>query len=97
MGYVYHLLGQAQIAAGDYTDAVRSLKREDAYRAGSRRFLAAVLALLGRLEEARQEANLFMAAHPYFRISYWARTQPFEDLAMRDKFVEAYRLAGLPE
>jgi TolB-like protein len=97
MGYFFHLLGQAQIAAGDYETAVRTLRREEAYRAGSRRFLAAALALLGRLDEARQEAALFMAAHPYFRSSYWAETQPFEDIALRDRFIEAYRLAGLPD
>jgi TolB-like protein len=97
MGYVYHVLGQAQFAAWDYEKAVRTLKHEEAFRAGSRRFLAATLAVLGRLNEARQEAGLFMAAYPHFRTSHWAETQPFENLAMRDKFVEAYRLAGLPD
>lgn len=93
----YWLYGQAQIAAGQLEAAVATLRREETYRSGSRRFLAAALALLGRLDEAREEGLLFMAAYPHFRISYWVQTQPFRDLAMRDRFVSGYRLAGLPD
>lgn len=97
LGSCYWLLGQAQIAAGDYEAAVTTLRREETYGTGSRRFLAAALALLGRLDESREEARHFMAATPHFRISRWAATQPFRDLAMRDHFVQAYRMAGLPD
>jgi len=38
-----------------------------------------------------------MVQNPHFRISYWVETQPFRDLAMRNRFVEGYRKAGLPE
>jgi tetratricopeptide (TPR) repeat protein len=94
----YHWdLGQAQYAAGQYEAAVRTLRNEVTYRTGSRRYLAAALAQLGRLEEAREEGRLFLARHPHFRISYWVETQPFRDLATRDKIVEGYRKAGLPE
>ena len=89
--------GQAQYAAGQYEAAVKTLRNEATYRTGSRRFLAAALAQLGRLEEAREEGRLYLARNPYFRISYWVETQPFRDLATRDRFVEGYRKAGLPE
>jgi tetratricopeptide (TPR) repeat protein len=96
-GPYYWDLGQAQYAAGQYEAAIKSLRNEATYRTGSRRFLAAALAQLGRLEEAREEARLFLARNPHFRISYWVETQPFRDLATRDRMVEGYRKAGLPE
>lgn len=97
LGYFYWLLGQAQFAAGDLEPAVRTLRREETYRTVSRRLLAAALAMLGRLDEAREEARLFMAAYPHFTIGQWVATQPFRDLEMRDRFVDGYRKAGLPE
>jgi tetratricopeptide (TPR) repeat protein len=96
-GRYYWLLGAAQYAAHDYENAVATLRRESTYRSGSRRTLAAALAQLGRLDEARQEAKLFMAGNPDFRISTWVASHPFPDAAMRDHFVEAYRKAGLPD
>ena len=96
-GPYYWDLGQAQYAAGQYEAAVKSLRNETTYRTGSRRFLAATLAQLGRLEEAREEGRLFLVRHPHFRIGYWVETQPFRDLATRDRIVEGYRKAGLPE
>jgi len=33
----------------------------------------------GALEEGRQEAELFMASYPMFKISHWAATEPFGD------------------
>src|SRR5262249_21956346 len=76
----YWDLGQAQYAAGQYEAAVKTLRNEATYRTGSRRFLAAALAQLGRLDEAREEATLYIAQNPHFRISYWVKTQPFRDL-----------------
>jgi len=96
-GPYYWDLGQAQYAAGQYEAAVKTLRNEATYRTGSRRFLAAALAQLGRLEEAREEGRLYLSGTPHFRISYWAETQPFRDLATQDRFVEGYRKAGLPE
>jgi TolB-like protein len=95
--YYYWDLGQAQYAAGQYEAAVKTLRNEATYRTGSRRFLAAALAQIGRLGEAREEAELYLVQNPHFRIGYWVETQPFRDLATRDKFVEGYRKAGLPE
>jgi TolB-like protein len=97
LGYFYWLLGQAHIAAGNPEAAVNTLRREETYRTVSRRQLAAALAMLGRLGEAREEGRLFMAAYPHFTIRHWIETQPFRDLTMRDRFIEAYRKAGLPE
>jgi TolB-like protein len=95
--YYYLLLGQAQFAAGEYENAIKTLRDEATYRTESRRFLAAALARIGQLDEARAEGRLFAASNPQFTISRWAEVQPFRDLKTRDRFVEAFRLAGLPE
>jgi hypothetical protein len=87
----------AQYAARQYDSAVVTLRKEATYRTVSRRILAASLAQLGRIDEAQQEAALFMAGNPLFTISHWASTQPFRDEAMREHFVDGYRKAGLPE
>ncbi|MBY3118566.1 MULTISPECIES: adenylate/guanylate cyclase domain-containing protein [Rhizobium] len=94
--YLCHL-GQAQYAARDYEAAAATLRREDTYRTNSRKFLAATLAQLGRLEEARREAELFLIAHPHFTIGHWLSSQPLRDASVRDHFVDGFRKAGLPE
>lgn len=93
----YWNLGFAQYAARQYDDAVTTLRHPSTYRLVSRRILAASLAQLGRMEEARQEASWFMASHPDWTIGRWAAAQPFRDQDMREHFVDGYRKAGLPE
>ncbi|TJX36931.1 MAG: adenylate cyclase, partial [Mesorhizobium sp.] len=48
--WYYLTLGQAQYAAREYEAAVETLRRDETYRTSSRRFLAASLAQLGRLD-----------------------------------------------
>lgn len=95
--WYYLALGQAQYAAGEYQAAVETLRRDETYRTSSRRFLAASLAQLGRLDEARAEAELFLVGNPHFTTSHWAKTEPFRDAATLAHFVDGYRKAGLPE
>ena len=96
-GWYHWNLGLAQYAARQYESAVETLRREVTYRAGSRRILAASLAQLERVEDARHEAELFMVRNPLFTISHWAEMQPFRDDAMRQHFIDGYIKAGLPE
>ena len=96
-GWYYLLLGQALYAARDYVAAIEVLRREVTYRTGSRRFLAASLAQLGRLDEARREAELFLVSNPHFKVAYWVATQPLRDDATCDHFVDGFRKAGFPE
>ena len=95
--WYYLTLGQAQYAAGEYEAAVATLRKDETYRTSSRRFLAASLAKLGRLDEARAEAELFLVGNPDFSIGHWAATEPFRDGATLAHFVDGYREAGLPE
>jgi TolB-like protein len=96
-GWYHWFLGQAQYLNRQYEQAVRTLRREVTYRTESRRTLAASLAQLGRLDEARQEADLFMASRPNFTIRHWASSVPFASEAACAHFVDGYRKAGLPE
>ncbi|OHV24844.1 adenylate cyclase [Rhizobium sp. RMa-01] len=95
--WYYLTLGQAQYAAGQYAAAVETLRRDETYRTSSRRFLAAGLAQLGQLDEARAETELFLVANPHFSIRHWAATEPFRDARTLEHFVDGYRRAGLPE
>ncbi|PDT26824.1 adenylate cyclase [Rhizobium sp. L9] len=95
-GWYYLALGQAQYAAGQYEAAVETLHHHETYRTSSRRFLAASLAQLGRLDEARAETALFLVANPDFSTAHWAMTEPFRDPATLQHFVDGFRKAGLP-
>ncbi|MBX4867975.1 winged helix-turn-helix domain-containing tetratricopeptide repeat protein [Rhizobium bangladeshense] len=95
--WYYLALGQAQYAAGQYEAAVETLRHDETYRTSSRRFLAASLAQLGRLDEARVETKLFLVANPGFSSRHWAATEPFRDAQTLDHFMDGYRKAGLPE
>ncbi|APG86644.1 adenylate cyclase (plasmid) [Sinorhizobium americanum CCGM7] len=96
-GWYYWQLGFAHYAARQYEEAVKILRMEAIYRSPSRRILAASLAQLGRRDEAMREAALFMAMTPKFTISHWAAAQPARDPETVQRFVEGYRMAGLPE
>jgi adenylate cyclase len=95
--YYFWNLGFAQYAAGQHEAAVKTLSKDATYRTESRRVLAAALAQLGRLEEARESAKLYLAGNPNFRISHWVETSPFRDIFTRDRFVDGMHKAGLPQ
>jgi TolB-like protein/Tfp pilus assembly protein PilF len=95
-GWYYWLLGLVEYAAGQYEAAVETLRHESTHRLGSQRILAASLAQLGRMEEAKAEAAQFLAAHPHFSIQHWGNTQPFQREADRQHFIDGYLKAGLP-
>ncbi|MFR0692810.1 winged helix-turn-helix domain-containing tetratricopeptide repeat protein [Enterobacterales bacterium AE_CKDN230030158-1A_HGKHYDSX7] len=95
--WYYLTLGQAQYAARDYPGAIQTLRRDETYRSSSRRFLAAALAQLGRLDEARAETEFFLVSNPDFSIRHWVATEPLRDAAVREHFVEGFRKAGLPD
>ncbi len=96
-GWYYWTLGVAQIANGQYEEAVTTLRREETYQTGSRYQLAAALALLGKTGEAQAETKLFLAENPSWQISTWSNAQPFKDPSDANFLIEAFRLAGFPE
>jgi len=96
-GWYYWMLGHAEYAHHDHGAAAQTLRRPETYRTTSRRILAASLAQLGRLDEARQEAQLFLLSNPHFSIRAWADSQAFRDQEIPQHFIDGYRKAGLPD
>jgi tetratricopeptide (TPR) repeat protein len=96
-GWYHWYLGYAEYAAGRYEDAVRTLRHEATCQLASQRILAASLAQLGRVDEARREASHFLARYPNFSIRAWASTQAFVSDEDRQHFIDGYLKAGLPE
>jgi len=93
----YWVMGWALYAARRYEEAIETLRHDLSRASGAHRLLAANLAQIGRLEEARAEAQLFLSSVPHFSVVAWARTQPFVNDADRQHFVNGYLKAGLPE
>ena len=95
-GYFW-MMGMAQFAAGDCEGAVATLSRDETYGTGSREILIAALALAGRVPEAREEARLFLAGNPNWRIGELAANSPFRSMATAQPFINGWRMAGLPD
>lgn len=95
-GNYYWALGWAQYGAGRYQDAVETLRHKSARGLGAQRILAAALAQLGRLTEAREEARQFLLEFPHFSAQQWGSTQPFRNDTDRRHFIDGYLKAGLP-
>ncbi len=88
--------GTAQFVARDYEGAIKTLRKMSPV-GEARRTVAACLAYLGRMDEARAEAERFLKDNPSFSVSYWSSTQPFRNDEDRQHAVQGYIKAGLPE
>jgi adenylate cyclase len=100
--FYYHMfLSLAHYATGNYEEAVKwakmSLSENAAYTA-THRFLAASLAALGRLDEARDAAASLMRLEPSFRLEVYEQSrQPFGHPELRARLMEHLRMTDLPE
>ena len=98
-------VGAAKIFLGRYDEAVDWLRRSiEANRNNplSHVFLAAALAVLGRLDEAQAAARAALALNPQLTIArFKVFFAPFNEnqfnLAGRDLIIEGVRKAGVPE
>ena len=95
--YYHWLFGWVLYGARHYQEVVDTLSRAEAHAVGALRILAAALAQLGRMEEARDTARRFLAAVPDFTIGSWLESMPFRKPEDAAHFIEGYRKAGLPE
>ncbi|UCI05289.1 adenylate/guanylate cyclase domain-containing protein [Mesorhizobium sp. B1-1-8] len=93
----YWVLGMAQFAAGQYEEAIATLSRDETYGTGSRVNLIPALALASRVPEAREEARLFLAGNPGWKIADFTTNLPFKSMNAAEPFVEGWRLAGMPD
>ncbi|MEO3475626.1 adenylate/guanylate cyclase domain-containing protein [Roseomonas sp. CAU 1739] len=94
-------LAIAHYASGDYSEAVRWIRRsaaENPLHGATLQVLAAGLAAGGRPAEAREVASRFLALRPGFSLELYARKRmPFRDPALREGFLAHLREAGLPD
>ncbi len=93
--YLWHL-ADALYMLRRYDDAIAALQQMHNVAEG-RRLLAASYAQLGRLDEARAQAQEVLKLHPNFSVARWVAIQPNRVPAQREHFVEGLRKAGLPE
>ena len=96
-GWYYWIIGIAQVVAGQYENAVATLSQEDTYGTASRDAYVAALALVGRTSEAQAEGKLLLSTNPHWRISEWVANAAFKNSSDANCWIEAFRLAGLPE
>lgn len=98
-----HIVGEAKFQLGEYDEAINWLRRSieanpnfpPAYFS-----LAAALALLGEVDEARATATTALVLNPGYTIRRLCATRSSESptyLAGRERFCEGLRLAGIPE
>ncbi len=98
--YYYGLLGLAYYSSGNYAEAVKWASmgvNESPRHTANLRYLAASLAALGRIEEAREAGRKFLELDPGFRLSTFERTlQPFQVPELKSRHIEHLGKAGLP-
>jgi tetratricopeptide (TPR) repeat protein len=98
-GWYLYLMAAAQHFGGREEEALGTLERVLAASPRltfARALRIAVLFGLGRIEEARAEADVLRRDSPDFSVERFAATQPFRDKAQRDRYTAALRSAGLP-
>ena len=88
-------LAFALFTTGQYDEALQILEKTSSLR--SRRLLSATYAQVGRLEQARAAAREYLAANPNFSTKRWAESEPYENPADLEHYVQGLRKAGLPE
>ena len=93
-------LGDALFQSGRYEDAITALERGAArnpdYPAFAL-FTAGSNAMLGRDEAARAAAAEVLRINPRFTLRAYAAHVPHRTTEVRDRYLAAFRKAGLPE
>lgn len=92
--WYYWYLGGALHQLHRYEESIETLRKmRDPTQAS--RILAANFAQLGRMDEAREQAEIVLGAQPNFTIDYWASTQPFRRKEDLQHYMDGLRKAGL--
>jgi TolB-like protein/Flp pilus assembly protein TadD len=93
LSYAHFVVGRYDLAAHTALQAVRD---RPSYLV-AHRLLAASLGQLGRVEEAAEAARALLALTPGYTIADAVGHASMRDPAMRDRFLNGLRRAGLPE
>jgi adenylate cyclase len=89
-------LALGYLVAHDHEEAVAALSQIASPSRGDRLYLAAALARLGRLEEAREQVDEVLRRQPETTVNGFVETRPFKREEDRAYFAESLQLAGLP-
>ncbi len=93
-------LAHAYWLAGRYEEAVPVCKKAilvSPKNMAAHLYLAAKYVSLGRIEEARTEAQEVLRIDPKFSLVSWGKRLPFRDQADTERSINALRKAGLPD
>ncbi len=99
MGMWFSLLALAAFITGHHQDAVAHARRTVQFSPGflgGRRLLAASLAALGQLDEARREIAEVLRIYPGSTVTAMRAGMPLRDDAARERYCDALARAGLP-
>ncbi len=77
--------------------AAKEAARLDPKQTAARAILCSDYVLADRLDEARSMAREIVAIDPGFRLSSYARSQPYKDPEVLDDLIQVLRGAGLPD
>ena len=97
--FYYATLAQAHMVTGEYETAVRwgeSAVRDNPSYLAALRPLAASLAALGRLPEAKAVARRMMIINPDFQASSLIQSSPYQDRGFREWLAAQLIASGLP-
>lgn len=90
----------AQFVAGNYEEAIRAADEHILLRpewGNTRRWRAASLALLGKLDDATLAMAEYRKMEPAYRIAEYIRIGALQRPGDKERLIDGLRLAGLPE
>ena len=90
-------LGVASYDAQRYDEAVTALENRKHPNLKSNLYLAAAYSQLGRQKEAQATVKKILADNPESSIERWGKTQPYQNEAALNHYIDGLRKAGLPE
>lgn len=96
----YANLGRDYYFKGEFGEAIKNLKEAiggNYNYLNAHLYLAATLAHIGAMDDARWEIDNIRTLDPSFSLSYWAATQPYASAERLNQLVADLRKAGAPE
>jgi adenylate cyclase len=97
-GLYYMHLGMAQLSLRQYEQAVSTLKKALApnpKNISARRMLTVTYVEMGRLEDAKVQAEEILKIDPKFTSKGFEKVMPFKDGELARRYMDALRVAGL--
>jgi adenylate cyclase len=90
----------AHLLAGRFAEALTAAQQATAMSPNlvvGHRMIVLALACLDRLDEAKQAARRLLELVPGFTVTSYQRISPLKDAALRKRYAEMFRAAGVPK